>query len=228
PNANDTMYHYSNLDHLRHLLALDPMIRMDSLNGGLNIWFFENTRKVLEWATAARGTGPSQPQPMHRQFIRILDYLDGTNYVHLDVPPGTPIIADPHIARVPLLTIDPAASEDQSGYIHFLEMHLLGLTDSPKSTKKQRALAGQIDVDLNKVKANLEQVRQDAIKLVHMTDTQLLDPATLPLLDDLVSQANTAFVGQVDPVTGSRVGGATWIFDHMQQLAQLTVVQYQG
>ncbi|MDQ2717439.1 MAG: hypothetical protein M3Z08_21295 [Chloroflexota bacterium] len=225
PNPNDTTFHYSNLNHLRHLLALDPKLHLLSLEGGLNIWFFQDVRKILEWANAAAGTGQLQPQLMHRQFIRILDYLDGVNYVHLDVPAGTPIVADPQIARVPLLTLDPA-NENPPGYIHHIELHLLGLTDSPNTTKEQRELAGQIDIELNKVRVNLEQVRQDASKLVNMTNAQLLDPANLPTIDDLVSQANIAFVGQVDPTTDSRVGGATWIFDHMQQLAQLTVTQY--
>jgi hypothetical protein len=160
-------------------------------------------------------------------LIRILDALDGTAYVHLDVPAGTPVFADSNTAAKPLLSLDPTPSQQNpAGYIYEIELHLLALTQTPYATKLQKTLAGKLEITLNQVQVNLEQVRKDARKLVQMTNEQLLAPAAVPLLNDLLSHATTAFDGQFDPVTGSQQGGATWIFDHIQELAQLSVTSY--
>ncbi len=46
---NDTV-----LQHLRHLLADAPELTPLGLHGGLDIWLFRNTQKILEWAGSAR------------------------------------------------------------------------------------------------------------------------------------------------------------------------------
>lgn len=221
-NPNDPD-HFSDLDHLRHLLADDSTMDMGMLKGGLGIWFLQNVRKLTEWSSSARGAMmPDNPELMHRHFLRILDYLDGTDLVYLDVGKGAPFLVDPRIARTPLLIINPGMMK--VGYVHDIEIHLLALSNSPLSTKGQQTLAGQIDVELNKTRVVLERIRVDTKQLVKMNNAQLLDHATIPLLDDLVTQTNIALSGRVDPATSTRHGGANWIFDHMQQLAQFTVV----
>ncbi|WP_141727693.1 hypothetical protein [Thermogemmatispora onikobensis] len=224
--VGNTMVHYSNLDHLRHLLSSEPQLDQLSLHGGLSVWFFENVSKIFEWASAARGTGvPRNATEMHQALVKILDYLDGTELVSHDVPRGTPVLVDPTVGRVPLLTLDEKALP-VPGYIRHIELDLIALTSSPHSSVTQRQLAGQIDSELNRVKANLDQVRQDARQLVHMAPKQLLASSTIPLLDDLLSQARTAFIGEVNPATGLRSGGAVWIFDHLPELAALNVAPY--
>src|SRR5262249_9108143 len=48
--------HFSLLDHLRHLLAQDPKLNQVGLQGGLSVWLFRNTTKILEAAGSARDT----------------------------------------------------------------------------------------------------------------------------------------------------------------------------
>src|SRR5262249_15247514 len=154
----------------------------------------------------------------------ILDYLDGTNFVAGDVLPGTPIAADPQISRIPILSLSPdSTNQKPSGYIHHIEIHLQGLTDSPDATDAQRILASKISNELNKINGHLEQVRQDAKQLINMSDTQIASPTAASLLTDLAGQANSAFVGQLDPVTNTRQEGATWVHDVMPQIATLKV-----
>ncbi|HLZ81853.1 MAG TPA: hypothetical protein VKP04_09485, partial [Ktedonobacteraceae bacterium] len=97
PTPNDPN-HFSDLDLLRHLLVDNPSMDLLKLplRGGLDIWFFQNTRKILEWASTsiAATTTPPNADLTHRNLIRILDALDGTAFVHLDVPVGTGILAD--------------------------------------------------------------------------------------------------------------------------------------
>ena len=228
----DDPNHFSDLDLLRHLLVNNPSMLLEKppLQGGLGVWFFQNSRIILEWASTAYGapTTPPNPALTHRSLIRILDVLDGVVYVHLDVPTGTPILADQYLTVKPLLSLDPSPmQQNPPGYIYEIELHLLALTIAPYAAKFQKTLAEKLNVALNQVQENLEQVRQDAKQLVQMTNAQLISSTGVPLLDDLLNHATTAFDGQFDPTTGSRQGGATWIFDHMQELAQLSVTNYQ-
>jgi len=223
PNPQDTVHHFSLLSHLRHLLASDPMLGEVGLPGGLDIWLFRNTQKIFEWAGSARDDWtPAGLGILRRQSIRILDYLDGANYVQQDVPLDTPMLVDAHIARVGLLEFD-VQNQEPPGYLYHIGLHLHGLATSPGATTKQKQLAIQIDTALSQVQALLGQIRQDAKQLVMMTDAQLLQPSTLSLLDAMVKQAQDMFVGQFDPSTGEIANGITQIHYAIQRLATLDV-----
>ncbi len=226
PQIQSPVSNMSLLSLLRHLLVSDPKLLNVSLHGGLNIWLLQNSRKILEWSTAARGTGqPQGPQLMHRHFVRILDYLDGTAFVGRDVPTGTPIISDPTVAQIALLTSD-VAHQDPPGYVDSIAQYLHTMVDAPGITKNQQRLVLTILKALTSVKENLEQVHQDAKKLVQMSDAQLLASATIPLLDDLVAHANSAYAGTTDTNTGAQQSGTLWIYAALQSLASLNVEQY--
>ena len=223
PNPTDAVHHFSLLDHLRHLLASDPMLQAEELPGGLDIWLFRNTQKILEWAGSARDDwSPQGVGILRRQTIRVLDYLDGATYVASDVPIDTPFLVDPQIGRVALLEFD-VQHQEPPGYLYHIGLHLQGLISSPGATAEQKHLAVQIDTALSKVRALLEKMRQDAKQLVFMTDAQLLQPKAFTLLDDMVKQAQDAFVGQLDPTTGEIQNGITQIHYAIQRLATLEV-----
>ncbi len=231
PNPTDVADHFSLYDHLRHLLAQDPKLKRAGLTGGLDIWLYRNTSKILEAAGAARDSQPGcTPDPRNaacafvlRGMVRILDYLDGINYVSRDLPPGmTPLYIDPVIARVALLEIDPV-NQQPPGYLKHMGNHLRLITTAPGTTPAQRALAIRINQDINNVQGWLNTVRADAVKLVHMNNAQLSQPDALQILDDLFTQANYAFVGQFDPNTNSVKEGAVEIHYNIQRLATFDV-----
>jgi hypothetical protein len=223
PNPLDTIHHFSLLSHLRHLLASDPTLQLLGMPGGLDIWLFRNAQKILEWSGSARDDWASQSTAlMHRHIIRVLDYLDGLSYVQNDVPIDSPVLVNERIARVSLLEFD-VQHQSPPGFLYHIALHLHGMAESPGATSAQKSLAIQIDTAISKVQALLEQVRQDAKKLVMMTDAQLLQPATLSLLDDMVKHAQDAFIGQFDPTTGEIQDGVTQIHYAIQRLATIDV-----
>jgi len=227
PNPQDTVHHFSLLSHLRHLLASDPMLEQVGLPGGLDIWLFRNTQKILEWAGSARDDwSPAGVGILRRQCIRVLDYLDGANYVQNDVPPGTPNLVNEHIGRVGLLEFD-VQHQEPPGYLYHIGLHLHGLATSPGATAAQKQLAIQIDTALSKVELLLEQIRQDAKQLVNRTDAQLLQASSFTLLDAMVKHAQDMFVGQFDPATGEIANGITQIHYAIQRLATLEVTVLQ-
>lgn len=228
PNPADTVDHYSNLDHLRHLLVNDPTLQKLSLLGGLNIWFFQNSQKVQAWATDAKNE-TTDLKTLRSRIAHILLYLDSAPLVGRDLPANflatTPFTdADQQMAHVGLITIDPGQSVP--GYVNHLGKHLSALLSSPYATPQQSKLAGAIDAAVNAVNIKLQQARKDAQQLMRMSNAQLTTPAALSLLDDLVVQTTDAYTGQIDQTTGNRQNGAIWVYDNMQQLAMFTIKKY--
>jgi hypothetical protein len=230
---------FSALVHIRHLFYNETNIEVLGLPGGLDIWLFRNTEKILEWAVSARddwhGTSTSAGNIalMNAQFIRILDYLDGSTNVHVDVPPGTPLMTDPVISRVSLLTVDPAHQvpanyrNDPPGYVDHVQLHVGQVAQAPDATPEMRQLAGRIFDEVGQAKGWLMEVHKDALQLFQMRNNpaQLMQPSTGALLDDLVTEAIFAYIGQLNPVTNQTEGGVLQAHYDMQRLAALTITR---
>jgi hypothetical protein len=232
PNPADSVNHFSLLDHLRHMLAQDPKLKAVGLGGGLDIWLFRNVTKVVEQTGSARDaqsqctSDPNNPTCafVRRALIRVLDYLDGSAYVQAkgDVPTGTPVLIDLTIARVALLEFD-AVNQQPPGYLNHVGTHLRELTDSPGVTAAQRSLAIRIGQAINNVQAWLQAVRTDAVKLMQMNNGQLSQPAAISILNDMLTQAKYALVGQFDPNTSTVREGVAEIHDYSQGLATFDI-----
>ena len=169
---------------------------------------------------------------MHALFTSILDYLDGIPNVHVDVPPGTPITADPTFAKVSLLTVDPTRQgvpkfldTDPPGDIDHLVLHLSELNRAPDATPQMHTLSQEIVVALGDVKGWLQQVRKDAKQLFDMTPDQLAQPQALSVLDDLVTQSTYAYIGQYDPITNTIKSGVLQIHYLVLKLAAYDITK---
>ncbi|MBV9706909.1 MAG: protein kinase [Chloroflexi bacterium] len=220
---------YSLLNHLRHLLAQDPKLQAVGLTGGLDSWLFRNTLKILEAAGSVRDAQRSgtvgSAQFMRRELVRILDYLDSTQYVGREnLPSGVSAVQvdPPLVVRVALLDFkDP--SQFPPGYLKHIGTHLADIVQSPGVTPEQKALALQINQAVDNVNAWLLAVHDDAAKLVQMSDAQLLQPQTVSTLNDLFINANNAFVGHVDPNTNQVREGVSQIHYSIQRLATFDI-----
>lgn len=224
PNPQDTLDHFSLLNHLRHLLAQDPMLKTAGLIGGLDIWLFRNTEKILEAAGSARDTQQAGGGSLvYRQIVRVLDYLDGSKYVGTEkLRPGTPLLIDPTIANVAILEFD-LQNQTPPGYLKHIGNHLRNIINCPGITPEQRNLAIQINAAIDNVNALLLTVHSDAEQLVQMSDSQLAQPAAATLLNDLFVHANAAFAGQIDPNTNQVKAGVVQIHYNIQRLATFDI-----
>ena len=221
----------SALDHIRHLFYKETKVEVLGLAGGLDVWLFRNTEKVLEWSISARDDYHAQvtdPGIIHALFVSILDYLDGSPNVHIDVPGGT-VTADPTISQVALLSVVPAQTQrtdvthNPPGYVDHIQLHLNGVVQAPDATPHMRTLATQIIEALNNAKTWLQQVRGYAQKLVKMDATQLSQPSTLTMLNNMLSNATYAYIGQLNPATNQVLPGVLQVHYYIQQLANLTI-----
>ena len=224
----------SALDHIRHLFYKETRVSVLGLPGGLDVWLFRNTEKVLEWSISARDDyhpQVSDPTVIHNLFLSILDYLDGSPNVQMDVPGGSPLAADPTISRVALLSVVPAQLQrtdvlnNPPGYLDHAALHLNGVVKALDATPQMRAIATQIIEALNNAKTWLTQVRADAQQLVKMDAVQLSQPSTLALLDNMLLNATYAYIGKLDPRTDQVVPGVLQVHYDVARLATLTITQ---
>lgn len=221
PNPKDTVSHYSLLNHIRHLLAQDPKLKTAGLIGGLDIWLFRNTQKVLEWSGSAKDS--NNPAFIQRQLVRILDYLDGSQFIGTEkLPPGLGLVeVNPTIAHVALLEIDP--TQVPPGYLRHIGNHLREITQSPGVSADQVALAIRINNAIDNVQFWLTNVHKDAETLIQMPADQLLQPTAAKIFDDMFTQANNAFIGQTDPNTLQVKEGVAQIHYNIQRLATFNI-----
>jgi hypothetical protein len=218
-------------DHVRHLLSDDPKVKAANLSGGLDIWLYRNTQKILEWAGSARDTSlspnlnqdQSQKDFIRRQLRRIITYLDGTVYAQHDLAGNLLGVNPPTLAigRIGLLTFD-AATQNPPGSLYHMGLHLHEIALLPEASPQQKALAIQINQALNEVNAWDNQIRKDVLAVLQMDDTQLTGSQSLSLLDEAATLANIAFVGQVDP-QGQMKDGVVQIHYAIQNMATFDV-----
>jgi hypothetical protein len=158
---------------------------------------------------------------------RILDYLDGAAYIGTENIPANiqqedHLLIDANVAKVALLEFD-QVNQDPPGYLSHIEGHLQLLNQVAGTTADQRALANSIYRDISNVQKRLDLVHEDASKVIHMSSNELVQPETLTVLNDLFRQANTAFVGEVDPNTNNVKNGVVQIYYHIQALATFDI-----
>src|SRR6266851_2455492 len=235
PSPTDQL-HFSMLDHLRHLLVESPELKLRGLHGGLAFWLARNTSTVEQLAANARDAWQNKDTASIRdQVIHILDYIDGSALARTDTPSGTPLLANAHEVQVALLgpapgNADPAgyvySNETPPGYVYLIGEHMNGVIQSPQTTPEQRQLAVRINTGLDDLRRLLGQVYQDAKQLVGMTGAQLLQTSSLSILNDMATQAQYAYAGQLNQSTGQAEGGALWIYGNLQRLATFDVRQY--
>ena len=226
-NTSGTVNNLSFLTHLRHLLASDPTLDEMGLRGGLNTWLYRNTSQIVEWMSSVRQPWEEKKDVgfVRRQTIRTLTYLDGISFAAQDLSANTSLINNERLARIGLLEVN-GPNQDPPGYLTHLVHHLNGLLQASGATPDMRKTIAGIVVALNDIQFWLTRLRQDALTLIKMNDDQLGQPATLALINDMISNARNAFVGQVDPVNGQMRQGVNWIHTQMQQLATLNVAPF--
>jgi hypothetical protein len=216
PDPGDQEHHYSLLDHVRHLLAIDPTLEPLGLHGGLDVWQYKNSGKLIEWTQSARDDwGQPDTAFLRRQVIRTLDYLDGTAYVQSDVPPGTPLLVDAKFLRVGL--IDVMKNQELPGYFTHVGHHLSSIATSPGSTSRQKQRATEAIQTLGGIVHLLQQARKTARTLLTMTDIQLHQQNAQTMLADLANLANDAYVGNLQQ------RGSVWLHQQIEQIATFEV-----
>jgi len=217
---------YSLLSHLRHLLAEDPILRENTIPGGLVTWTTRNVAKVQEWSSAAQGGWGAQMSDgdadlIHRNLIRILDYLDGQSYAWQDVPAGSPWLVDPVAGKLGILSY--TQGQQLPGYLQHVNTHLKGVADAPNHTDEQKKTAIEVDGVITRMIDGLTQVRKDAVQLVQRSNEQLRQSDTLTLLNEMATLTKEANSGWFDEGTRENIGGAIWLNVRLQQLATISL-----
>jgi len=229
PDPNDS-HHFSFLNHLRHLLADEPVLDELELPGGLNNWFSRNTQKLIEWTTNARDHWQATRDLafVRNESIRIISYLDGMSFMNQDLAPPSAqvqITLDTHLAGIGLLNVR-GAGQNPPSYMDQIIYHLNGLINAPGSQPNVSKVAQAILGPMSSITTSLQKLRSDDKKLLAMTDKQLTQPAAFSLLNDMVLQAGNAYAGTSDPATGQFQQGVAWVHQQLQTTATININSY--
>jgi eukaryotic-like serine/threonine-protein kinase len=222
------------LDHIRHFYYQEtgsgdtPILARP---GGLDIWVFRNTEKILEWSLSARddfNSSASNYQLMHNQFTRILDALDGGHNVSMDAP-GADILVDQEIALTSLLRVTGQSlgtlKDNPPGDLAHMQLHLNELIKAPDASPETRQLAQHIVDDLQNAQGWFQRVHDDAKKLYDMGPDQLGQSSSQNLLEELATYATYAYIGQLDPATNKVVPGILQAHYDIQKLAAFDITK---
>jgi eukaryotic-like serine/threonine-protein kinase len=220
-----------------------PELAVLGFPGGLSIWLMRDVEELLRWSVEAKDRFLNT-KAVRDLLVDILYYLDG-ECAPADlkgVPPGTPTtLPDATIAGIARFAlIQPCLQEQQEqadvlkqvfrrtphDFVDHLLFHLNGVVQSPGTLSDLNSITVELGKAVSNVKTNLEQVRQDALQLVHMSDQQLAQPVALAMASDMALQARYAYTGQPDPVTGNTQNGAIWVYNNVQRLATFEVTPY--
>ena len=220
--------HHRVIDDLRDLLYEGSKLITLGIRGGSDIRLLRNSEKVLEWAGSARDAWASGNTALiHRQVIRILDYLDGVTLVNRDLHANPPLLVDPTLGYAPLN--DLVANQNINSYVDRMTNPLVALIHFPGVTPTMINLAKQADYALLHYVENwLAEVHSYAKQLFYMTDAQLLQPSTLYTLDNLQTWANSVLIGRLDPSTDTLQPGVIQIHYNIQRLATFDVKAYKS
>jgi transcriptional regulator with XRE-family HTH domain len=229
PHSVPAHQQYSYLDHLRHLLTSDPKLHAIHLSGGLVLWCSRNMQAIDRWALSAQGDWqtrtPPDPFAMRQDTVRILDYLDGIDFVGADLPASvsSPVLVDERIGRIGLLEV--SRQQEPPAYIDHIVLHLNGLLASPGADPSLQVQIAQIIRTMNVINTWLQHLRQDAMRILALTDQQVQKLAPT-ILNDMVMTATDASNGKTDPVTGSTQQGVSWVSNAIGNLAQIPILPY--
>jgi hypothetical protein len=215
------------IKYLRFLIFESNKMIAQGIHGGSVTLVLRNTQKVLEWAGSARDDWALQHFDLiHRHFIRILDYIDGSAFVDSDLPPGTPLLVNPLLAQNGLMTIVPG--ENPEAYPPRAAFSILSFIQAaPNLAPEKRQLGLQAEKDIRVTIAyHLQQVRLYAKRLVAMSNAQLAQKSTVSLLDSMLEQVRIAYSGNYDPTVNRFLGGALNDYNTIQFLAGYDIAQY--
>ncbi|HEY0752407.1 MAG TPA: hypothetical protein VGD98_00390 [Ktedonobacteraceae bacterium] len=229
PDQNDA-HHFSFLNHLRHLLADEPILDELELPGGLNNWFTRNTQELIQLASSARDRWQNgqSPASIRAQGVQLLSYLDGMSFVIQDLPLASANVQttlNTHQAALGLLDVR-SSTQNPPGYLDQIVYHLHGLLNAPGSPGSVRVAVSPLLLALSNVTSWLQQLRSDDKNLLALSDTRLGQPGALSLLDDMVLQASNAYSGNTDATASKPEPGVAWIHQQLQSIAMLDISTY--
>jgi hypothetical protein len=223
PQVRSAADHFSQLDHLRHLLSGDPTLNSFQLYGGIDYWFLNDINQIQTASLAIK----DQPDDtiVRQQLTNILYYLDGQCAQSELIPtalPSTPdsdtIVADTKIGLLACTKISAI------GHVAHLSSHLGGIIKAPGTTSAQKTLAFSISDNINVINQWLTNIRTDSIQLSTLNDTDLENANTLR--NDLNVQSDYLVNGRIDPQTQATELSASQLCSEIELLATFKINTY--
>ncbi|GER90384.1 hypothetical protein KDW_45460 [Dictyobacter vulcani] len=225
PNPNDPEK-FSQLDHLRHLLASDQTLDVRGLHNGIDFWLQHDVEQIQKQTTDIKNQ--QDPIVIRQKLTNMLYYLDGpcaANEVqssgHLPAAPEATIITE---TKVGLLQC--AQLNGINGHVKHVGLHLTGIVNAPGATEQQIKLANDINSHLSKFNTLLTSMHTLAIQLSKMNKGQLVAAHTQRNQLDQLGDFSISSQGWTDPASQSKEPGIARLCNQIAGLANIEVHTY--
>jgi hypothetical protein len=161
----------------------------------------------------------------------MLYILDGTSCIEQDVLPVSPDRGNTldddtltKVAAIPLLNC--SLTPNITGFLSHIHNHLGAMVQSPGVSGEQVTKADAISMELDVINAWLEQIHQDARKLITLNNSQLILAEGIGLRDEMNSLATRVLQGGIDPDTSRAEKGVIAIAMQIQQFVTMDITRY--
>ncbi|GCE31421.1 hypothetical protein KDA_69050 [Dictyobacter alpinus] len=225
PNPDDPDK-FSQLDHLRHLLANDQTLDVRGLHNGIDFWLQHDIEQIQQESQDIKNQ--KNPDVMRQKLTDMLYYMDGPcaaieaqSSGHLPAAPEANIANE---AKIGLLQC--AQLNNINGHIKHVGLHLTGIVRAPGAIQQQITDANSINNHLSKLNTLIKQMHTLSIQLSKLTRSHLLAASDQRNQLAQLGAFSVSTTGWTDPATHSTEPGIAQLCNQIAGLATIQVHTY--
>ncbi|GCE23980.1 serine/threonine protein kinase [Dictyobacter kobayashii] len=225
PNTKDAE-HFSQLDHLRHLLAGEHTLDVRGLRNGIDFWFQHDVEQLQKEATDVKKQ--QDPVVIRQRLTDMLYYMDGPCAAsevqasgHLPAAPEGNILNESKIGLLECTQLT-----DIHGHLKHVRLHLAGIVAAPGASDSQIKLANDIDVHMAKFNTLIDNMHTLVIQLGKMNKTGLLAAQNQRNQLDQLGDFSVSTTGWTDPTTKTTEPGVATLCNQIAGLASIDIRPY--
>ncbi|GCE08386.1 serine/threonine protein kinase [Dictyobacter aurantiacus] len=165
--------HFSQLDHLRHLLSSEPTLENRGLHNGIDFWFQHDVEQIQQEAASVKNL--QDPVLIRQKLTDMLYYMDGPCAAtetqatgHLPAAPDKNVLNE---SKIGLLECKQLANIH--GHLQHIRLHLAGIVASPGASASQISSANAIDAHMVAFTGLITRMHDQVLQLGKLTKAQL-------------------------------------------------------
>ncbi|GLV55258.1 hypothetical protein KDH_21050 [Dictyobacter sp. S3.2.2.5] len=215
--------HFSQLDHLRHLLASDPTLDSRGLHNGIDFWFQHDVEQIQQEAASVKNL--QDPVLMRQKLTDMLYYMDGPCAAtetqatgHLPAAPDKNILNE---SKIGLLECKQLANIH--GHLQHIRLHLAGIVASPGASSSQTSSANAIDAHMVAFTGLITRMHDQVLQLGKLTKDQLKAAQNQRNQLDQLGDSSISKTGWTDPATHQANPGVATLCNQIAGLASINI-----
>ncbi|GHO89750.1 serine/threonine protein kinase [Dictyobacter formicarum] len=214
---------FSQLDHLRHLLASDQTLDTRGLHNGIDFWFQHDVEQIQKEAADVKNQ--QDPVIMRQKLTDMLYYMDGPCAAievqasgHLPATPEKNILNESKIGLLECKQLT-----NLHGHLQHIRLHLAGIVAAPGASASQITSARAIDAHLIAFTNLINKMHDLAIQLSKLNKTDLKAAQNQRTQLDQLADSSVSKTSWTDPATQTTHPGVATLCNQIAGLASIDI-----